>query len=120
MNTVIKIGATAAGLYAATWLLDGLQFEGGFGGLLLVSLLIFGVNLFVRPVIKILSFPVILLTLGLFTLVINALMLQIVVWLSEPERLGLGLSSDGFFWSTFLGAIIIAIVRTIVENVFED
>jgi len=120
MSTLIKIGATAAGLYAATWLLDGLEFEGGFGGLLLVSLLIVGVNLFVRPIIKLLSFPVILITLGLFTLVINALMLQIVVWLSEPERFGLGLSSDGFFWSTFLGAIIIAIVRTLIENVFDD
>ena len=120
MSTLIKIGATAAGLYAATWLLDGLQFEGGFGGLLLVSLLIVAVNLFVRPIIKLFSFPVILITLGLFTLVINALMLQIVVWLSEPERFGLGLSSDGFFWSTFLGAIIIAIVRTLIENVFDD
>lgn len=120
MSTLIKIGATAAGLYAATWLLDGLNFEGGFGGLVLVSLLIVVVNLFVRPIISFLSFPVILITLGLFTLVINALMLQIVVWLSEPDRLGLGLSSDGFFWSTFLGAIIIAIVRTLVENVFED
>ena len=120
MSTLIKIGATAAGLYAATWLLDGLEFEGGFGGLLLVSLLIVGVNLFVRPIIKLLSFPVILITLGLFTLVINALMLQIVVWVSEPERFGLGLSSDGFFWSTFLGAIIIAIVRTLIENVFDD
>lgn len=120
MSTIIKIGATAAGLYAATWLLDGLEFEGGFGGLLLVSVLIVVVNLFVRPIIKLLSFPVILITLGLFTLVINALMLQIVVWLSEPERFGLGLSSDGFFWSTFLGAIIIAIVRTVIENVFDD
>ncbi|MDH3248034.1 MAG: phage holin family protein [Acidimicrobiia bacterium] len=120
MSTIVKIGATAAGLYAATWLLDGLEFEGGFGGLLLVSVLIVVVNLFVRPIIKLLSFPVILITLGLFTLVINALMLQIVVWLSEPERFGLGLSSDGFFWSTFLGAIIIAIVRTVIENVFDD
>lgn len=120
MNTIIKIGATAAGLYAATWLLGGLEFEGGFGGLLLVSLLIVAVNLFVRPIIKLLSFPVILITLGLFTLVINALMLQLVVWLSEPERFGLGLSSDGFFWSTFLGAIIIAVVRTVIENILED
>ncbi len=120
MSTLIKIGATAAGLYAATWLLDGLEFEGGFGGLLLVSVLIVIVNLFVRPILKLLSFPVILITLGLFTLVINALMLQIVVWLSEPERFGLGLSSDGFFWSTFLGAIIIALVRTIIENIFDD
>jgi putative membrane protein len=120
MSTLIKVGATAAGLYAATWLLDGLEFEGGFGGLLLVSLLIVGVNLFVRPIITFLSLPVILITLGLFTLVINALVLQIVVWLSEPERFGLGLSSDGFFWSTFLGAIIIAIVRTVIENIFDD
>lgn len=120
MSTLIKIGATAAGLYAATWLLDGLEFEGGFGGLLLVSLLIVAVNLFVRPIITFLSLPVILITLGLFTLVINALLLQIVVWLSEPERFGLGLSSDGFFWSTFLGAIIIAIVRTVIENIFDD
>lgn len=120
MGTIIKVAATAAGLWVATWALGGLDFEGGFGGFLLVTLLIVGVNLVIRPVIKLLSFPVILLTLGLFTLIINALMLQIVVWLSEPERFGLGLSSDGFFWSTFLGAIIIAIVSTVVENILDD
>lgn len=119
MNTIIKVAATAAGLWVATWILGGLDFEGGAGGFLLVTVLIVAVNLFVRPILKVLSFPVILLTLGLFTLVINALMLQLVVWLAEPERLGLGLISDGFFWSTFLGAIIIAIVGTVVENVLD-
>lgn len=118
MNTIIKLGATAAGLWVATALLGGLSYEGGTGGFLLVTVLILAVNLFVRPIVKLLSFPVILVTLGLFTFVINALMLQLVVALSGP--LDLGLSSDGFFWSTFLGAILISVVRTVVEAIFLD
>lgn len=118
MRTLIKLGATAAGLWTATTLLDGLGYEGGTGGFLMVTVLVLGVNLFVRPIVKLLSFPVILLTLGLFTFVINALMLQLVVALSGP--LGLGLTSDGFFWSTFLGAIVLSIVRTVIEAIFLD
>lgn len=120
MNTIIKIGATAAGLWVAIWLLGGLDFGGGLVDFLVVTLLIVGVNTFIRPIIKFLSFPVILVTLGLFALVINAIMLQFVVWLSDPDRLGLGFTSEGFFWWTFLGAIVIAIVKTVVENILGD
>ena len=118
MRTIIKLGATAAGLWVATWLLDGLTYEGGAGGFALVTILVLAVNLFVRPVVKLLSLPVIILTLGLFTFIINALMLQLVVELSDP--LGLGLSSEGFFWSTFLGAIVLSVVRTVIEGVLLD
>ena len=120
MNTIIKIGATAAGLWVAIWLLGGLDFEGELVDFLIVTLLIVGINTFIRPIIKFLSFPVILVTLGLFALIVNAAMLQLVVWLSSPDRFGLNFTSDGFFWSTFLGAIVIAIVKTVVENILGD
>jgi putative membrane protein len=58
-------------------------------------------------------------TFGLFLLVINALMLQLTLWISSPTVLDLGFSSDGFFWSTFLGALVISLVQMVV-NIFVD
>jgi len=52
-------------------------------------------------------------------LITNALALQLVIWLSEPERLDLGISSTGFFWATFLGALVISIVRFIAERLID-
>jgi uncharacterized membrane protein YvlD (DUF360 family) len=62
---------------------------------------------------------VVILTLGLFLLITNALVLQLVIWLSEPERLDLGITSTGFFWATFLGALVISVVRFVVERVVK-
>jgi uncharacterized membrane protein YvlD (DUF360 family) len=112
MSTFIKIGATAAGLYAATWLLDGLEFEGGFGGLLLVSVLIFGVNLFVRPIIKLLSFPVILITLGLFTFVLNALF----IWVAAEFVDGIEVRS---FWTALGVAFWLTVVNLFVGGLLN-
>jgi len=42
-----------------------------------------------------------------------------VIWLSEPERLDLGITSTGFFWATFLGALVISIIRFVVERLIK-
>ncbi|MGF1617846.1 MAG: phage holin family protein [Acidimicrobiia bacterium] len=119
MKRVVGILITALAIWVAVSIVPGLDFSGEWWAFLLVALILSVINSVVRPVVKLLSLPVVLLTLGLFLLVINALMLSLTVWLADPARLDLGLTSDGFFWSTFLGALVISIVQSVV-NLFID
>lgn len=107
MKLVLKLAVYAAALWVAVRLVDGLAFEGSWVALVGVALVFAGVNAVVKPVVKLFSFPLILLTLGLFLLVINALMLAVTIWLAGA--LGLGITSTGFA-ATLLGAIIVSIV----------
>lgn len=118
MQRILGLLATAAGLWVAVSIVPGLEFDGNWWAFAGLALLVAITNMIVRPILKILSFPVIILTLGLFLLVINALVLQLVVWLVAPERLDLGLTSTGFFWATFLGALVITIVRGALDFFF--
>jgi putative membrane protein len=114
---------TAVALAAATWIMDGIRFTGPRHGmeeiqekilpLLLVALILGVVTSFVKPVLTILSIPVIILTLGLFLLVINALMLMLTSWLAE--QLDIGFKVTGF-WPAVGGAIIITITTWIVDG----
>ncbi len=119
MKRAIGILVTALAIWVAVAIVPGLDFTGEWWAFLVVALILSVINAVVKPVVKLLSLPVVLLTLGLFLLVINALMLALTVWLADPARLDLGLTSDGFFWSTFLGALVISIVQFVV-NLFVD
>ena len=86
---------------------------------IIVVALVFGiVNALLKPLAKTLAFPFIVLTLGLFTIVINAFMLQVTDWLAAP--LGLSFSVNHFFWDAILGAIIISIVSMVLNFVIPD
>lgn len=102
----------AAALWVATQLIDGLSIAGDGWTFAAVALVLAAVNTVVRPVVKLLSLPLIIGTLGLFLLVINALMLQLVVWLSG--QLDLGMASTGF-GATFLGALVVSVVAWVGE-----
>lgn len=117
MKLIIRLAITAAALWVAVWLIPGLDFEGGVLGFILVAALVLVANAIVKPILSIFSLPLILLTLGLFLLVINALVLQLVVWLSS--QLDLGLTSTGFFWATFLGALVVSVVRMILDAILD-
>jgi putative membrane protein len=99
----------AAALWVAAALIPGLDFHGGPGRLLLVAAVFGIVNSTLRPLLTILTCPLIVLTLGLFTLVINALMLIITGWLSESWNLGFGVSG---FWAAFFGGLVVGLVST--------
>lgn len=118
MKSLLGLAATAAGVWVAVQIVPGLEFDGNAWAFVGVALLVAIANTIVRPILSLLSFPVILLTLGLFLLVINAVVLQLVVWLSAPDRLDLGLTSTGFFWATFLGALVISLVRWLLDLFF--
>ncbi len=110
-HLLVRLLINAAALFAAVKLIPGMHFTGGIGQLLLVALVFGLVNAVVRPVLTLLSCPLIVVTLGLFLLVINALMLWLTSWLSA--RFGLGFHVDGFL-TALLGGLVIGIVSTIL------
>ncbi len=77
------------------------------------------INAVLRPVAKLLSLPLLILTLGLFTFVINWAMFSIVVWLSGPERLDLGLAAAGA-GPIFLGSVVVSLVSFGLSMVLPD
>ncbi|MFF0815851.1 phage holin family protein [Rhodococcus sp. NPDC003318] len=79
---------------------------------LFIALVFTVVNAFVKPLVQLLSLPLLILTLGLFTLVINALMLLLTSWITEST--GLGISVDGF-WTAVWGALIISLVNFVLS-----
>lgn len=109
---------TAAAVAVATWLINGIYFTGPTSGseeirhklvpLLLVSLILGFVSSFVRPVVTFFSIPLVIFTLGLFLLVINALMLMLTAWIADG--VGIGFHVDGF-WNALWGSIVITLVN---------
>jgi putative membrane protein len=118
VNPIIKLAITGASLWAAVWLVPGLDFSGTFWMFLGVTVIVVLANAVVKPILKVLSIPFIIFTFGLFILVVNALVLQLALWLSGSV-FDLGISSTGFFWATFLGALVISVVSMILEAVFD-
>jgi putative membrane protein len=107
MNLLLRWLAAAVAVWAAVHLLPGITYDGRFTTLLVVALMLGLVNSLVRPLLKALSCGLIVLTLGLFLLVINALMLYLASWLSRS--LGYGFHVDGFL-TAVLGSLIISLV----------
>jgi putative membrane protein len=119
---IVWVVVNALALAAAAWLLDGITLTGRASEDRLITLvlvaLIFGViNAVVRPIVKTLSLPFIILTLGLLIFVINALMLLLTSWISD--QVGLGFDVDGF-WTAVLGAVIVMVATWVLELVLPD
>jgi putative membrane protein len=113
LGAVLRIVIYAAALWVAVALIGGLTFDGEVLALLAIALVLGVVNVVVKPILTVLSLPLVLLTLGFFLLVVNAISLAIVIAISGA--LDLGLASDGF-GSTFLGAIVISLVAWGLET----
>ncbi|MFF4099863.1 phage holin family protein [Streptomyces sp. NPDC001903] len=122
-NFVVKTLANAAALAVAIWLLAGITLDdhsslGRRTLTLILVALVFGlVNLIVKPVVKLLSLPLFVLTLGLFTLVVNALMLMLTSWLAK--QLDLSFHVDNF-WTALIGGLIISVVSWAVNMALPD
>ncbi|BCW08437.1 phage holin family protein [Arthrobacter sp. NtRootA1] len=128
---IVRVLINGLALWIASWLLEGLEISSSAtekaaanagitegadaAGIVLAYLfigLIFGVvNAFVRPLVKILSLPVTILTLGLFTIIINAAMLYLTAWLSSFTPVHLTI--DSFFWTAILASVIISIISLV-------
>jgi putative membrane protein len=119
---LIWVTVNALALAAATVLLDDVRLTGRTTEeevitLVLVALIFGVVNAVVRPVVKLLSLPFIILTLGLLVFVINALMLLLTEWLAQT--VGLDFRVEGF-WTAVLGAIIITIATWVLALVLPE
>jgi putative membrane protein len=121
-NFVVKTLANAGALGVAIWLVNDITLTGDdtWHKVLTVILVavVFGlVNWLVKPIVKLLSFPLFILTLGLITLVVNALMLLLTSWLAG--KLDLDFHVDGF-WAALLGGLIISIVSWALNMLLPD
>jgi putative membrane protein len=127
MRFLTWLATYAVALAVAASLLDGISFTGPTQGsaevshklvpLLVVAAILGVITSFVKPVLKVLSLPFILLTLGLFLLVINALLLLLTGWVAG--RLGVGFHVDGL-WTAVGGAIVITLVTWVVDALVGD
>jgi putative membrane protein len=119
MRLILRLLANAAALAAATFLLSGISLtaptlEGKILTFLLVGA-VFGIlNAIIKPIFQIVTIPLVILTLGLFLIVINACMLLLTSWLAGI--FGIGWNVNGF-WTAVFGGIIVSIV-SFVLNVF--
>lgn len=117
MSFVARLLINAAALWVATQIVPGVTFTGNWPAFFGVALTFGVVNAIVRPVTWVVTFPFILLTLGLFLLVVNGLMLWLTSALSS--RLGLGFYVRGF-WPAFFGALVVSIVSAGLSAVWND
>lgn len=121
-SLLIKIVVNALAIWVAAAVINGVH-VGGKGTDKILTLLVVGaifglVNAFIKPVVKLFSLPAIVLTLGLFVFIINALMLQLVSWLSD--QLGINFHIDHFFWTAVLAAIVVSFVSMVLNLVLPD
>ena len=121
-NLIIRLLVNAIALAVASWIVAGITLEGATTGRRVLTLLIvaaiFGlVNAIVKPVVKVLAFPFLILTLGLLTFVINAAMLLLTSWITG--KLDVQFHVDGF-WNALFGALIISVVGMLLNVVLPD
>jgi putative membrane protein len=114
---MIRFLATAAALWVAASLVPGISHTGSALALLGVAAVFGVVNTLIAPIIKLLAFPFIIMTLGLVALLINAAMLMLTSWFAL--RLNLGFHVDGFA-AAFIGALVISFVSAALGLVFDN
>ena len=116
---IIRWVINAVALYAAIYLLAGrgVTFTGNWVSIVWLALIFGLINAFLRPLLSILTCPLIILTLGLFTLLINTLLF----WLTGVigQSFNLGLSVNGF-WPAFLGGLIVSVVSIVLSMFLHD
>lgn len=113
MSFLIRLLVNAVALWVATRIVPGVTYEGGWEPFVVVALIFGVINATLRPLTQLLTCPLILVTLGLFALVVNGLML----WLTSSLAtwLGIGFRVSGF-WAAFFGALVVSIVSMLLST----
>ncbi len=124
-NFLIRVVVNGLALWVAALVIPGINLANGDSSwtnkllTVLFVALVFGViNAFIKPVVRLFSLPFIVLTLGLFTFIVNAFMLQITEWICD--WLNLDFTIDDFFWDAVLGAIVITFVSWVLNLVLPE
>ena len=116
---ILRWAINAIALYLAVLILPGIDLKSNLVSILWLALIFGLVNALFRPLIQLLTCPLIMLTLGLFTLVINTFMF----WLTSVigQSFGFGLTiSDPVWWNAFLGGLVVSIVSVIMTLILKD
>jgi len=121
MFLLVRLLINAVALLAAAWVVPGIHLSAATGHptshdwlTLIIVALIFGfVNILIRPIVLLLTLPITILTLGLFTFVVNALMLILTSWIAEGMALGFRVSG---FVAAFVGALIVSAVSYVLNH----
>ncbi|MGY4870607.1 phage holin family protein [Mycolicibacterium elephantis] len=122
MSFLLRVALTGLALWVVTLIVPGIRFVGGDStlqtvGIIFVVAVIFGlVNAVIKPIVQIISIPLYILTLGLFHIVINALMLWITSWITENTT-HWGLYIDDFWWTAIWAAIVLSVVSWLLSLV---
>ncbi|MCK0172784.1 MULTISPECIES: phage holin family protein [Mycobacteriaceae] len=122
MAFLLRAALTGVALWIVTQLMSGIEFVGGDStwarvGIILVVAVVFGlVNAVIKPIVQIVSIPLYILTLGLFHVVVNALMLWLTAWITEHTT-HWGLYIDDFWWTAIWAAILLSIVSWLLSVV---
>jgi putative membrane protein len=114
---IIRWAINAVALYVAVQVVPGIEFRGDWTGVLWLALISGLLNALVRPLLKFLTCPLIILTLGLFTIVINTGLLLLTSRIGQA--LGIGISVDGF-GPALLGSLVISVVSVILSIFLRD
>ena len=112
MNLIIRLLINALAVFILSYVLNGVVVD-GYTGAIIVAIVLSILNLLVKPVLVILTLPVTILTLGLFLIVINAL----IILLADKLIDGFGVSS---FWTAVLFSILLSILQSILQSFFKD
>ena len=122
MTFVLAVLANALALWVAAAVVPGIEFGGEGGDLALtVALvaLVFGIlNALVKPLLKLISIPLIVLTLGLFLIIVNAIMLSLTSWLAGVVNLDF--TVENFWWDAVLGSLIVSAVGVVTGMILPD
>jgi putative membrane protein len=117
---LLRAAVTGVALWLVTQLVSGMEFVGGENtvqrvGIIFVVAVVFGlVNAIVKPIVQIMSIPLYIVTLGLFHVVVNALMLWLTAWITEHTT-HWGLYIDDFWWTAVWAGIVLSIVSWVLS-----
>ena len=114
---ILRWAINAAALFAAVYLVPGVTLQGAWVNIIWLALIFGLINAFLRPLLKMLTCPLIALTLGLFTLLINTFLF----WLSSVvgQAFGIGFTVSGF-WPAFLGGLVVTVVSVVMSLILKD
>jgi putative membrane protein len=121
-SIITKVAINAFAIWIATLVIPQVAVTGSTGekvlSLLIVGALFGIINTFIKPIVKLFTLPLYLLTLGLISFIVNAFMLKIVEWLSG--KIGITFDAGPFFWATVGAAIVVTFVSMILNVTVPD
>jgi putative membrane protein len=112
MNLVIRLLVSALAIFISVYLLPGVHVDGGAETYLILTVVLAAINLFLKPILTLLTLPLSIITLGIFSLVLNALLVMLA------DRMVPGFAVDSFLWALAFG-VVLAVVNSVLKR-FED